>query len=153
MDIQKKLNTWVPYELTEIYLMNGVLICDSLLKRNETEPFLKGLITVDVKWIIYNKRQAISGRPVTDKLDAISEKVEQDPHSSSYDITEKLRIDHKTVLTHLKTAGLTAVRKGTELTSRWKVESKQQALLCRARRGCARAPYLHATRRLTPRRP
>ncbi|GBP41682.1 hypothetical protein EVAR_24041_1 [Eumeta japonica] len=38
----------------------------------------------------------------TDKLDAISEKVEQDRHISSYNIAKELGIDHKTVLSHLK---------------------------------------------------
>ncbi|KAJ0183521.1 hypothetical protein K1T71_001497 [Dendrolimus kikuchii] len=51
----KKLDIWVPHELTERNLMNGVLICDSLLRRNETEPFLKKLITGDKKWITYDK--------------------------------------------------------------------------------------------------
>ena len=37
-----------------------------------------------------------SGRPITDKMDAIFEKVEQD--ISSYDVAEELGIDHKTVL-------------------------------------------------------
>ncbi|KAJ0172464.1 hypothetical protein K1T71_011603 [Dendrolimus kikuchii] len=40
---------------TERNLMNRVLICDSLLRRNETEPFLKKLITGDEKWITYDK--------------------------------------------------------------------------------------------------
>ncbi|KAL0830701.1 hypothetical protein ABMA28_002835 [Loxostege sticticalis] len=51
----KKLDIWVPHELTERNLMNCVLICDSLLRRNETEPFLKKLITGDEKWITYDK--------------------------------------------------------------------------------------------------
>ncbi|KAJ0176860.1 hypothetical protein K1T71_008039 [Dendrolimus kikuchii] len=45
----KKLDIWVPHELTERNLINRVLICDSLLRRNETEPFLKKLITGDEK--------------------------------------------------------------------------------------------------------
>ncbi|GBP36163.1 Histone-lysine N-methyltransferase SETMAR [Eumeta japonica] len=51
----KKLNTWVPDELTVRNLMNRVLICDSLLKHNETEPFLKRLITGDQKWFTYDE--------------------------------------------------------------------------------------------------
>ncbi|GBP45069.1 hypothetical protein EVAR_33174_1 [Eumeta japonica] len=43
-------------------------------------------------------------RPVTDEVDAILEKVQQDRHISSYDIAEELGIDRKTVLTHLKKA-------------------------------------------------
>ncbi|KAJ0175163.1 hypothetical protein K1T71_009304 [Dendrolimus kikuchii] len=50
----KKLDIWVPHELTERNLMNRVLICDSLLRHNETEPFLKKLITDDEKWITYD---------------------------------------------------------------------------------------------------
>ena len=46
-----------------------------------------------------------SGRPITDKMDAIFEKVEQDRHISSYDVAEELGIDHKTVLAHLKKLG------------------------------------------------
>ena len=51
----KKLDIWVPHELTERILMNLVLICDSLLRRNETEPFLKKLITGNDMWITYGK--------------------------------------------------------------------------------------------------
>ncbi|KAJ0175683.1 hypothetical protein K1T71_008842 [Dendrolimus kikuchii] len=48
-----------------------------------------------------------SGRPVTDKIDAVFEKVEQDRHISSYDVAGELGIDHKTVLAHLEKAGYT----------------------------------------------
>ncbi|KAL0883504.1 hypothetical protein ABMA27_016869 [Loxostege sticticalis] len=51
----KKVDIWVPYELTERNLMNSVLICDSLIRRNKSEPFLKKLITGDEKWITYDK--------------------------------------------------------------------------------------------------
>ncbi|GBP33380.1 Histone-lysine N-methyltransferase SETMAR [Eumeta japonica] len=51
------------------------------------------------------KDERRSGRPVTDKVTAIVEKVQQDRHISSYDIAEELGIDHKTVLSHLKKAG------------------------------------------------
>ncbi|KAJ0180109.1 hypothetical protein K1T71_004700 [Dendrolimus kikuchii] len=51
----KKLDIWLPHELTERNLMSRVLICDSLLRRNETETFLKKLITGDGKWIMYDK--------------------------------------------------------------------------------------------------
>ncbi|GBP18965.1 hypothetical protein EVAR_78433_1 [Eumeta japonica] len=48
-----------------------------------------------------------SGRPVTDKVDDILKKEEQDRRISSYGIAEELGIDHKTVLDHLKNLGLT----------------------------------------------
>ncbi|GBP84880.1 Histone-lysine N-methyltransferase SETMAR [Eumeta japonica] len=51
----EKVDTWVPYELTERNLMNNVLICDSPLKRNEAEPFWKRIISDDEKWIAYDK--------------------------------------------------------------------------------------------------
>ena len=34
-----KLDIWVPYKSDEIKLINRISICDSLLKRNETDPF------------------------------------------------------------------------------------------------------------------
>ena len=42
-----KLNIWVPHILNEIQLTKQIVICDSLLKRNETDPFLKRIITGD----------------------------------------------------------------------------------------------------------
>ena len=35
-----KLDIWVPHKLNEIQLTKRIFICDSLLKRNETYPFL-----------------------------------------------------------------------------------------------------------------
>ena len=34
--------------------MDQINICDTLLKRNEIEPFLKRMITRDEKWITYD---------------------------------------------------------------------------------------------------
>ena len=36
-----KLDSWVPHKLNEIQLTKRISICDSLLKRKETDPFLK----------------------------------------------------------------------------------------------------------------
>ncbi|GBP90397.1 hypothetical protein EVAR_65806_1 [Eumeta japonica] len=44
-----------PTRLPERSLMNIVLICDSLLKHDETEPLLKRLLTGDEKCITYKK--------------------------------------------------------------------------------------------------
>ena len=41
-----KLDIWFPHKLNEIQLTKRIFICDSLLKRNETDPFLKRIITV-----------------------------------------------------------------------------------------------------------
>ena len=51
---QKKLDTWVPHELTVKNSMDRVSICESLLKRNEIEQFLKLVITGDETWITYD---------------------------------------------------------------------------------------------------
>ena len=44
-----KLDIWVPHKSNEIQLTKRISICDSLLKRNETDPFLKRIITGDEK--------------------------------------------------------------------------------------------------------
>jgi len=51
---KKKFDVWVPHELSVRNMMDRINICDTLLKRNEIEPFLKRMITVDEKWIIYD---------------------------------------------------------------------------------------------------
>ncbi|XP_011066333.1 PREDICTED: histone-lysine N-methyltransferase SETMAR-like [Acromyrmex echinatior] len=51
---KKKLNVWVPYELSVKNMMDRINICDTLLKRNEIEPFLKRMMTSDEKWITYD---------------------------------------------------------------------------------------------------
>ena len=50
---QKKLDVWVPHELTEKNLLDRINACDALLKRNEFDPFLKRMVTGDEKWITY----------------------------------------------------------------------------------------------------
>ncbi|GFY15344.1 mariner transposase [Trichonephila clavipes] len=35
-------------------MMNRILICEALAKRNEIDPFLKRMVTGDEKWITYN---------------------------------------------------------------------------------------------------
>ncbi|XP_037915035.1 histone-lysine N-methyltransferase SETMAR-like [Hermetia illucens] len=50
---QKKLNVWVPHELTEKNLLDRINACDALLKRNEFDPFLKRIVTGDEKWFTY----------------------------------------------------------------------------------------------------
>ena len=58
-------------------------------------------------WNFDVKEARRSGRPITDKMDSIFEKVEQDRLISSYDVAEEPGIDHKTVLGHLKKTGYT----------------------------------------------
>ena len=49
-----KLDIWVPHKLKEIQLTKRMYVCDSLLKRNETDPFSKRIITDDEKWVVYD---------------------------------------------------------------------------------------------------
>jgi len=51
---KKKLDVWIPHELNVRNMMDRINICDTLLKRNEIEPFLKRMITGDEKWITYD---------------------------------------------------------------------------------------------------
>ncbi|KAL7739835.1 hypothetical protein ACLKA6_003277 [Drosophila palustris] len=51
---QKKLDVWVPHELTQKKLLDRINACDALLKRNELDPFLKRMVTGDKEWITYD---------------------------------------------------------------------------------------------------
>jgi len=44
---QKKLNVWVPHNLTQRNLIDRITICEMLLKRKEMESFLKRIIAGD----------------------------------------------------------------------------------------------------------
>ena len=49
-----KLDIWVSHKLNKIQLTKRISICDLLLKRNETDPFLKQIITGDKKWLVHD---------------------------------------------------------------------------------------------------
>ncbi|KAL6431929.1 hypothetical protein ACFW04_007391 [Cataglyphis niger] len=44
----------VPHKLIDANLISRISICDLLLKRQESDPFLKRMITDNEKWVIYN---------------------------------------------------------------------------------------------------
>ncbi|CAD6994634.1 unnamed protein product [Ceratitis capitata] len=46
---KKKLKVLVPHELTQKNIMDRIFICESLLNRNKTDPFLKRIVTYDEK--------------------------------------------------------------------------------------------------------
>lgn len=54
MGYVKKVDIWVPHELSEKNLMDRIEICESLLRWNKSESFLKRLVTGDEKWVVYN---------------------------------------------------------------------------------------------------
>ena len=47
-------NVGVPQKLSEKNCLDRYSICDMLLKRNESVPFLKSHVTGDEKWIFYD---------------------------------------------------------------------------------------------------
>ncbi|GFW94575.1 histone-lysine N-methyltransferase SETMAR [Trichonephila clavipes] len=47
-----------------------------------------------------------TGRSIVDNVDKITEIIEIDRHVSSRGIAQELKIDHKTVLSHLRKVGL-----------------------------------------------
>ncbi|GFX77684.1 putative DD34D transposase [Trichonephila clavipes] len=49
LGLSSKLDVWVPHVLTERNLYRRIDVCDSLLKRHESYPFLKRIITGDEK--------------------------------------------------------------------------------------------------------
>ena len=53
----KKLEQWVPHELTDMNKKNRMIIAHSLLNRQRSEDFLDRLITCDEKWILYDNRR------------------------------------------------------------------------------------------------
>lgn len=64
----KKLDVWIPHDLTLKNLINQISICKSLLKRKEIESFLNRLITGDEKWITYDnnvRKRSLSKRGET----------------------------------------------------------------------------------------
>uniref|UniRef100_A0A5S6QBT7 HTH_48 domain-containing protein n=1 Tax=Trichuris muris TaxID=70415 RepID=A0A5S6QBT7_TRIMR len=54
---RKKLDQWVPHELTEIQRVRRCEISSMLLLRNQSDPFLARIITCDKKWILYDNRR------------------------------------------------------------------------------------------------
>ena len=72
----KKFDLWVPHQPKEIHLTQRISICDSLLKRNEVDPFLKQLITGDQKWIVYNNVNGKRSWMMEDEPDQTTPKAE-----------------------------------------------------------------------------
>uniref|UniRef100_A0A5S6QRV5 HTH_48 domain-containing protein n=1 Tax=Trichuris muris TaxID=70415 RepID=A0A5S6QRV5_TRIMR len=53
----KKLEKWVPHELTEKQELTRQQMASSVLVRNEVEPFLDRIVTCDEKWIFCDNRK------------------------------------------------------------------------------------------------
>lgn len=53
----KKLDKWIPHELTALQQDQRLEACVSLLARHKIEPFLHRIVTCDEKWILYDNRK------------------------------------------------------------------------------------------------
>ena len=51
---KKKLDVWVPHDLTQKNIFARMDACESLLNRNKIDPFLKRMVTGDKKWVTYD---------------------------------------------------------------------------------------------------
>ena len=51
---KKKLDVWVPHDLTQKNISARMNACESLLNRNKIDPFLKRMVTGDEKWVTYD---------------------------------------------------------------------------------------------------
>ena len=51
---KKKLDVWVPHDLTQKNIFARMDGCESLLNRNKIDPFLKRMVTGDEKWVTYD---------------------------------------------------------------------------------------------------
>ncbi|GFX08778.1 histone-lysine N-methyltransferase SETMAR [Trichonephila clavipes] len=51
---KKKLDVWVPHQLTPKNMMDRISICKALAKRNEIDSFLRRMLTGDEKWVPYD---------------------------------------------------------------------------------------------------
>ncbi|GFW32250.1 histone-lysine N-methyltransferase SETMAR [Trichonephila clavipes] len=51
---KKKLDVWVPHQLTPKPMMDQISICETLAKRNEIDPFLERMVIEDEKWVTYD---------------------------------------------------------------------------------------------------
>ncbi|GFS91178.1 histone-lysine N-methyltransferase SETMAR [Trichonephila clavipes] len=67
----------------------------SLKPRTTEDPLLEDLIVLNILRL----------KPVVESVDKITEKIEVDRHVSSCSIAQELKIDHKTVLNHLRKVG------------------------------------------------
>ncbi|GFT50249.1 histone-lysine N-methyltransferase SETMAR [Trichonephila clavipes] len=54
VEFKKKLDVWVPHQLTPKTMMDRITICESLAKRNEIDTFLKRMVTGNEKWVTYD---------------------------------------------------------------------------------------------------
>ncbi|CAK9796551.1 Histone-lysine N-methyltransferase SETMAR [Anthophora plagiata] len=53
----KKLDRWVPHELSECQQRNRFGACCSLVSRLKGDPFLHRIVTCDEKWILFDNRK------------------------------------------------------------------------------------------------
>lgn len=57
LGMTKKIDVWVPHLLSEKNILDRIAVCESLLKWNSLDPFLKRIVTGDEKWVVYNNNK------------------------------------------------------------------------------------------------
>ncbi|GFU35990.1 histone-lysine N-methyltransferase SETMAR [Trichonephila clavipes] len=81
LGLSSKLDVWVPHVFTERNLCRRIDVCDSLLKRNENDPFLKRIITFDEKGHGAKKMNRLKPFPkpifTKKKLDKLNDALQQ----------------------------------------------------------------------------
>lgn len=65
----RKLEKWIPHELSEENMIQRATICASLLSRHASEPLFDRILTADEKWVQYHNRRrghvwSLPGEPV-----------------------------------------------------------------------------------------
>ena len=57
IDKVKKLQKWMPHDLSEDQKAHRFDVCSNLLVRLKNEPFVDRIVTVDEKWLLYDNRK------------------------------------------------------------------------------------------------
>ena len=69
MNLIKKLDKWIPHELTEENKLPHFSIANSLVTRNRNDPFIDRIVTCDEKWVNYDNSRRSGKWVAADKPD------------------------------------------------------------------------------------
>ena len=64
----KKLNKWVPHELSNNQKKHCYKVSSLLLLCNKNDPFLNQIVTCDEKWVLYSNAQLSGSMPSSTTL-------------------------------------------------------------------------------------
>ena len=72
-----KLDIWVPHAFTERNLLHRINDCNTLIRRQRNNPFLKRTVTDDNKWVVYNNIKRSRSRSKKDEPARTTSKLEK----------------------------------------------------------------------------